>query len=148
MARTDFTVRVVNSNRELTLEENLLVKHYTDGEKLKDGVILDIDFFAVCDVHNEYAENADYTITVIGTPDGVCYTSSEAFTSNMIDIYDEVAEIIASKKDVHMDDVILRVKVNSKKSKKNGARAFLTPSLIKLLYKNVNTESPATPFDE
>lgn len=95
-----YSVKIETVSRELTAKERVSIKDTSDCLKLDkvieaDGpTVLDIDYFAVLNVHNDNAKDStDYNVYVLVDKNGVKYTtSSESFFSSFYDIYSEMSE--------------------------------------------------------
>ena len=94
----EFDVSISRSSRELTGRERLIVKDTLNAlgldEATQDGSIdITPDFYAVLDVHNEYAKgDKDYQQLVIISTDSVKYsTSSRSFIEAFLSIADEMS---------------------------------------------------------
>ena len=94
--REDFKCSIVECSRELTAKERVALKDVTSAIKLADatkdaGVVIDVDAYAVLDVHNEHSENKDYTIYLFMDKGGnTYYTSSKPLFDSFKDIWDEM----------------------------------------------------------
>lgn len=86
----DYEVKIAYANRELTGKERIKIKDTSNAVKLDElvpnedgsgyGVEMIVDTYAVLDVHNEKAENPDYSQYVFLIEDGEKYvTSSDTF---------------------------------------------------------------------
>lgn len=109
----------------LSARERIMLKDTSDCVSLDsvttDGeVTIKPEFYAVLDVHNEYAkDDKDYTQYVIVDADGTKYiTGSDSFYSAFIDIADE------------MGDEAFEIKVYRKPSKNYSGKDFITCSII------------------
>lgn len=125
-----YKVVVRESSKELTAKERIRIKDTTNAIKLdevvdyKDGTRLriDVDYYAVLDVHNENSENKDYCVYVIADKNGTTYvTGSEAFFTSFTDIYDEMSD------DESGEEWAIEV---YKKPSKNYNGEFITCSIL------------------
>lgn len=93
---TGYSVKVAESSKELSAKERLVIKDTTDCIKLdeatqKGAVVIDVDYYAILDIHNDKAEDKDYQNIVIADKDGNKYsTGSTSFITSFVDIYDEM----------------------------------------------------------
>lgn len=110
MAREKYNVQIEEAksldNHTLTAREKIMLKDLGDAldivteiDNSEDGsIVLQPVFYAVLNVHNEYAKetasgdkNIDYTVFVILTADGNKYkTSSESFSETFKNIWEEI----------------------------------------------------------
>lgn len=126
--RTDFSAKVAFCNKELTAKEKIAIKDYNGATRF-DSVVTDdipfivqIDKFAIIDVHNERSKNPDYTTLVVVDTAGTKYcSSSESLINAIKDIYEELkAEGI---------DEDFTIEVYRKPSKNYQGKSFLSCSL-------------------
>lgn len=92
-----YEVKIVESSKDLTGKERLMIKDTTDAIKIdeatKDGVIIFTpEYYARLEIHNEHArDNNDYKQTVIVDTIGQKYvTGSESFFESFKDIASEM----------------------------------------------------------
>lgn len=124
-----YSVKVVDSSRELTKKEQVMFKDLSDAINLSEfidehggSVMIDVDSYVELAIHNEKAkdgQNTDYSNYEIVDKNGTCYyTGSESFWSSFKDIWDEMNE---SNEDWGL-------KVYKKQSK--GKKDFITCSVM------------------
>ena len=125
---TGYKATITRSTRELDAKQKIMMKDTTNTVSLDtatqsgDGVIIDVDFAVVLDVHNEKSDNKDYTKYIIVDKNGERYiTGSESFWSAFENIYDELA-------DAGIEDY--QIKAYRLPSKNYQGRDFLTCALI------------------
>ena len=97
-----YSVKIVNSSRQLTAKERIAMKNFDSAIALDDlipddgtGVkeILKIVDFVVCEVHNEKSDNKDYTKFILIAEDGQKYiTGSRPLYDSFMSIYDEMLD--------------------------------------------------------
>lgn len=97
-----YSVKIVNSSRNLTAKERVAMKNFDSAVSLDDlipddgtGVkeILKIVDFVECEVHNEKSDNKDYTKFILIAEDGQRYiTGSQPLFDSFMAIYDEMNE--------------------------------------------------------
>ena len=98
-----YSVKVVDSSRELTKKEQVMFKDLSDAINLSEfidehggSVMIDVDSYVELAIHNEKAkdgQNTDYSNYEIVDKNGTCYyTGSESFWSSFKDIWDEMNE--------------------------------------------------------
>lgn len=125
---TGYKATITRSTKELDAKQKIMMKDTTNTVSLDtatqsgDGVIIDVDFAVVLDVHNEKSDNKDYTKYIIVDKNGERYiTGSESFWSAFENIYDELA-------DAGIEDY--QIKAYRLPSKNYQGRDFLTCALI------------------
>ena len=126
--RTDYSTRIVNSSRELTLKERITLKDFNDCVGLDKvvendkGFIIDPDVIVVVEVHNERAkDDKDYTTIIILDKDGTKYsTSSNSLRDSISDIMDELSDLSDE------DRADLHIKV----FKNYSGKYFLTATVV------------------
>lgn len=132
MARADYSTKIVNASRELTVKEKITLKDFNDCVGLdtvvteEQGLIIDPDVIVEVDVHNERAkDDKDYTTIVILDKDGTKYnTSSNSLKESVQDIMEELADLAEE------DKADLKIKVFKKPSKNYSGKYFLTATVI------------------
>lgn len=126
---TNYSVKVVESSKELTKKETVMFKDLSDAINLSefidesnDAVIIDVDSFVHLSIHNEKAkdgQNKDYDNYVIVDKKGTrYYTGSNSFWTSFIDIWDEMCDC----------NEAWSLKVYKKQSK--GKKDFITCSVM------------------
>lgn len=91
-----YSVAIKESSRELTAKQRIALKDTTEAVKLDEAtqvepVIINVDMYAVLDIHNEKSENPDYENYIVVDKDGTKYaTGSSSFWSSFIDIFTEM----------------------------------------------------------
>lgn len=125
---TGYRATITRSTKELDAKQKIMMKDTTNTVSLdtatqgSDGVVIDVDFAVVLDVHNEKSDNKDYTKYIIVDKNGERYiTGSESFWSAFENIYDELA-------DAGIEDY--QIKAYRLPSKNYAGRDFLTCALI------------------
>lgn len=93
-----YSVKILNASKELSLKEKVVVKNITDPIILGtaaevEPVKIDLDYWVELDVHNEKAEQVDYTNYILYDKNGTVYqTSSQSFWQTFTGIYEEVSQ--------------------------------------------------------
>lgn len=93
----NYSATVEFCSKELSAKERVLIKDTTDAVKLdtataEESVIIDVDWFATLNIHNEKSDTIDYKNYILVDKNGVKYvTGSQAFYSSFKEIYDEMA---------------------------------------------------------
>lgn len=124
--RTDYSITVKLVSKELTHKERVQITDLTDCVKLdkatQEGpVLIDIDYYAVLDIHNEKADDKDYQNYVVADKNGTRYsTGSKSFFNNLVDICEEMQD----------SDETWQVKVYRKPSKNRAGKDFITCSIV------------------
>ena len=126
MARTDYNVKIVESSKELTAKERISIKDTTGSIKLDEAttegsVVIDVDGYAVLEVHNEKADNKDYNVYVLFDKGGNVYTTgSKNFFNSFIDIFEEMEG----------EDEEYQIEVYRRPSKNYANKDFLTCKIV------------------
>ena len=123
-----FEVTIETSIKRVSAIDIMRVKRYTNGEKIRPGMKLEITNFVECSVHNDEARNKDYDVLVVLTPDEIYYTSSPVFMNNMKEI---VMDLDLSG--ITYDSII--IKVGTKPSKNFPDRECLLPQFVNVTAK-------------
>ena len=124
--RTDYSVQVKKVSKELTHKERVQITDLTDCVKLdkatqEGAVLIDIDFYAVLEIHNEKADDKDYENYVIADKNGTRYsTGSKSFFNNLVDICEEMKD----------SDEEWQIKAYRKPSKNREGKDFITCSIV------------------
>lgn len=124
--RTDYSVSVKEVSKELTHKERVQITDLTDCVKLdtatQEGpVLIELDYYAVLEIHNEKSEDKDYETYVVADTNGTRYsTGSKSFFNNLVDIYDEMMD----------SDEEWEIKVYRKPSKNRQGKDFITCSIV------------------
>lgn len=91
-----YSVSIKESSRELTAKQRIALKDTTTAIKLDEAtqvepVIINVDMYAILDIHNEKSENPDYENYIVVDKNGTKYvTGSASFWSSFIDIFTEM----------------------------------------------------------
>lgn len=122
----DYSVLVSETSKELTAKERIQIKDTTDAIRLdeatkENAVMIDVDFYAVLNIHNEKSDDKDYTTYVIVDKDGQRYTTgSPSFWSSFMNIYTEMKD----------ESEPWSIKAYRMPSKNRAGKDFITCSLI------------------
>lgn len=127
-----YKVIVRQVSKEISTKEKIKLKDTSNAIGLdmltqeasfnNEKVIIDVDYFAVLDIHNEKSDNKDYQNVVIIADDGQKYiTGSQAFMTSFFDIVEEMIE--AGEEDI-------TIEVYRKESKNYKGKDFLTCSIV------------------
>ena len=122
----DYSVLVSETSKELTAKERIQIKDTTDAIRLdeatkENAVMIDVDSYAVLNIHNEKSDDKDYTTYVIVDKDGQRYTTgSPSFWSSFMNIYTEMKD----------ESEPWAIKAYRLPSKNRAGKDFITCSLI------------------
>lgn len=104
MAKTEnnanFKATVSFASKELTARERIQLKDTTDAIKLDEatqetegGILVDLAFYGILDIHNEKSDTVDYKNYVLVDTQGQKYiTGSDSFYRAFSDIIDELTD--------------------------------------------------------
>ena len=123
----NYSSKVIESNKNLTAKEQLILTELTDAVKLDSeldtgDLVIKPESYVVIQVHNEKASNKDYIVYIIQDENGTkYYTSSNSFWSAFENI-----------KDVMNDngETDWCIKCYKKPSKNYSGKMFITCSVI------------------
>lgn len=126
---TNYSVKVVESSKELTKKETVMFKDLSDAVNLSEfidehggAVMVDVESWVILDIHNEKAKDGqdkDYTNYVVVDKNGTrYYTGSESFWASFNDIWCEMSDSTEE----------WSLKVYKKQSK--GKKDFITCSVM------------------
>lgn len=126
---TNYSVKVVESSKELTKKEAVMFKDLSDAVNLSEfidehdgAVMVDVESWVELAIHNEKAkdgQNKDYTNFVVVDKNGTrYYTGSESFWSSFKDIWCDMSDSTEE----------WSLKVYKKQSK--GKKDFITCSVM------------------
>lgn len=126
----DYESKVIYVSKEVSAKERIMLKDVSDCESLDsltdDGqaIMLNPDYYAHIEIHNEKSDNKDYTVTVVVDKDGTRYkTGSESFVRTMVDMLSDARELEASGEPWSL-------KVYKKPSKNHSGKGFITCSIV------------------
>lgn len=120
-----YSVTIAETSRELSAKERVQLKDTTDCVALdkatqESPVVIDLDMFAVLNIHNEKSDDKDYLNYVLVDKNGTRYTTgSESLWSAFMDIFAEMK-----------DEADWALKVYRMPSKNRQGKDFLTCSVI------------------
>ena len=129
MAKTveaNYKVTITSVSRELSVKERIQLKDLSDVVKLDkatqvEPVIIDVDYYATLDIHNEKSDDKDYKNYVVVAKDGTRYvTGSQSFITAFSNIVDEITG----------ENIDLTIKVFRLPSKNREGKDFITCSLV------------------
>lgn len=125
----NYSVKVVETSKELTKKETVMFKDLSDAVNLSEfidehggAVMVDVESWVILDIHNEKAKDGqdkDYTNYVVVDKNGTrYYTGSESFWSSFNDIWCDMSDSTEE----------WSLKVYKKQSK--GKKDFITCSVM------------------
>lgn len=123
----NYSVKIVESSRDLNLKERVAVKNLSDVLPLGDictvePLDIEIDYWVHLHVVNERSDEKEYETFILYDKDGTCYTtSSESFWTSFKSIWDEI---------ILEPDTEWKLRVLSKPSKNRQGKTFLTCTII------------------
>ena len=121
-----YNVTIAKASKELTHKERVRMKDTTNAlsldEVTQDGpVLIDLDFYAVLNVHNEKSESIDYTVCILVDKAGTKYrTGSPSFLTALDEIMVDMADC----------DEPWQLEVSRRPSKNYEGKEFLTCSVV------------------
>lgn len=121
-----YSVKIRETSRELTAKERVMLKDTSDALKLdtvttEAPVLIDVDMYAILDIHNEKSDNKDYANYLVVDKDGTKYvTGSDSFWSSFINIYTEMLT----------SDEPYNIKAYKLPSKNRQGKDFITCSIV------------------
>lgn len=95
---TGYEVKITESSKELTARERIALKNFDEMVALDEAVnaesprlMIDVESYAVADVHNEKSDNVNYRKYILTDKTGQKYTTgSEPFFTSFKEIWDEM----------------------------------------------------------
>lgn len=127
MMDTTYKAMVEDASWTMTAREKLRYTDLTDAIQLDEAtqsgdVIIDVDKWAVINVHNEKSDTIDYVKYVIIDKDEQVYvTGSESFWKSFVQIYEVMSE---------EGETTYSIKVYRRESKNYKGKDFLTCRII------------------
>lgn len=124
---TTYKAMVEDASWTMTAREKLRYTDLTDAIQLDEAtqsgdVIIDVDKWAVINVHNEKSDTVDYMKYVIIDKDEQVYiTGSESFWKSFVQIYEVMSE---------EGETTYSIKVYRRESKNYKGKDFLTCRII------------------
>ena len=121
-----YNVTIVKASKELSHKERVRMKDTTNALSLdrvtQDGpVLIDLDFYAVLNVHNEKSESIDYTVCILVDKAGTKYrTGSPSFLTALDEIMVDMADC----------DEPWQLEISRRPSKNYKGKEFLTCSVV------------------
>lgn len=126
-----YKATVRECSKELTAKERIMLKDTSNAESLDiltqeanfndKKVLINVDYYATLEIHNEKSDNKDYINFIVVDKDGKKYvTGSQSFISSFTDIVEEMTE--AGETDI-------TIEVYRKESKNYKGKDFITCSI-------------------
>lgn len=126
-----YKATIKECSKELTVKERIMLKDTSNAESLdaltqeanfnNEKVLINVDYYATLEIHNEKSDNKDYINFIVVDKDGKKYvTGSQSFISSFTDIVEEMTE--AGETDI-------TIEVYRKESKNYKGKDFITCSI-------------------
>ena len=95
---TGYEVKITESSKEFTARERIALKNFDDMVAIDEAVnaenprlMIDVEAYAIADVHNEKSDNVNYRKYILIDKTGQKYiTSSEPLFTSFKEIWDEM----------------------------------------------------------
>ena len=127
-----YTSTVREVSKEISVKEKIMLKDTTNAISIdaltqeasfnNEKVLIDVDYYAILDIHNEKSDNKDYINFIIVDKSGNKYvTGSESFITTFTDIYDEMKG--AGEENI-------TIEIYRKESKNYKGKDFITCSIV------------------
>lgn len=127
-----YTATVREVSKEISVKEKIMLKDTSNAKSIdiltqeasfnNEKVLIDVDYYAILDIHNEKSDNKDYINFIIVDKSGNKYvTGSESFITTFTDIYDEMKG--AGEENI-------TIEIYRKESKNYKGKEFITCSIV------------------
>ena len=127
-----YTSTVREVSKEISVKEKIMLKDTSNAESIdiltqeasfnNEKVLIDVDYYAILDIHNEKSDNKDYINFIIVDKSGNKYvTGSESFITTFTDIYEEMKG--AGEENI-------TIEIYRKESKNYKGKDFITCSIV------------------
>lgn len=123
---TGYSVEIKNASKTLSAKERIAVKDFSNAISLDEAtqsapVVIEIDYYVECAVHNEKSDNKDYNKFVVVDKTGNKFvTGSESFITALMDIVREMDG----------EEEAYSIEAYRKDSKNYKGKQFLTCSIV------------------
>lgn len=125
-----YSVKIRESSKKLTVKEMLAAKDFSNAVSIdtalegNDSLIINPDYYAILDVHNERSKNEkDYVKYIVIDKSGVKYTTgSNSFFTSFEDIFKTMQE--------NAPDEDYSIECLRKPSKNYAGKTFITCSIV------------------
>ena len=126
-----YTSTVREVSKEISVKEKIMLKDTSNAISIdaltqeasinNEKVLIDVDYYAILDIHNEKSDNKDYINFIIVDKSGNKYvTGSESFITTFTDIYEEMKG--AGEENI-------TIEIYRKESKNYKGKDFITCSI-------------------
>ena len=127
-----YTATVREVSKDITVKEKIMLKDTSNAKSIdiltqeasfnNEKVLIDVDYYAILDIHNEKSDNKDYINFIIVDKSGNKYvTGSESFITTFTDIYNEMKG--AGEENI-------TIEIYRKESKNYKGKDFITCSIV------------------
>lgn len=127
-----YTATVREVSKDITVKEKIMLKDTSNAISIdaltqeasfnNEKVLIDVDYYAILDIHNEKSDNKDYINFIIVDKSGNKYvTGSESFITTFTDIYNEMKG--AGEENI-------TIEIYRKESKNYKGKEFITCSIV------------------
>lgn len=126
-----YKATVRECSKEITVKERIMLKDTSNATSLDtltqeanfngEKVLINVDYYATLDIHNEKSDNKDYVNFVVVDKNGEKYvTGSQSFITSFSDIVDEMMDA---------GETEIVIEVYRKESKNYKGKDFITCSI-------------------
>lgn len=127
-----YKATVRECSKEITVKERIMLKDTSNATSLdtltqeadfnNEKVIINVDYYAILDIHNEKSDNKDYVNFIVVDKSGEKYvTGSQPFITSFIGIVEEMTEA---------GETEIVIEVYRKESKNYKGKDFITCSIV------------------
>ena len=127
-----YTATVREVSKDISVKEKIMLKDTSNAISIdaltqeasfnNEKVLIDVDYYAILDIHNEKSDNKDYINFIIVDKSGNKYvTGSESFITTFTDIYNEMKG--AGEENI-------TIEIYRKESKNYKGKDFITCSIV------------------
>ena len=127
-----YTATVREARKEISVKEKTMLKDTSNAISIdaltqeasfnNEKVLIDVDYYAILDIHNEKSDNKDYINFILVDKSGNKYvTGSESFRTTFTDIYNE-------RKGAGEENIT--IEIYRKESKNYKGKDFITCSIV------------------
>ena len=127
-----YTSTVREVSKEISVKEKIMLKDTSNAISIdaltqeasfnNEKVLIDVDYYAILDIHNEKSDNKDYINFIIVDKSGNKYvTGSESFITTFTDIYNEMKGAGGEN---------ITIEIYRKESKNYKGKDFITCSIV------------------
>ena len=126
-----YKATVRECSKEITVKERIMLKDTSNATSLdtltqeanfnNEKVLINVDYYAVLDIHNEKSDNKDYVNFIVVDKNGEKYvTGSQSFITSFTDIVGEMTDA---------GETEIVIEVYRKESKNYKGKDFITCSI-------------------